>query len=456
MRKPQDVGPNVSFCRNRYCDASRSVANWDPVSRRGATVHTKTATTSGIDETLRTVAARLSSEIDDLVETMLARMRDEAPDFDTASRPELADGLRASCYGNIRAALHALGADRQPPRNSPAEAMTEARATARAGIGLEPLLHTYRIGHAVVLERFFVLIEELGLSPAQRQSATLIGSKYLFAYVDRVVGEVSEAYTVERQRMLRSTIQRRVQLVRDVLGGASVDSAELGYRLEQEHVAVVASGPDAEASLRDLARRLERALLTVAMTDDTVWAWLGSPRRSDRRDRHNDLVWERITGRTRYAVGEPGWGITGFRDSHEQALAACRVAAHLPQSVTRYDDVALEATLLCDVRAARRFVERELGLLTAPDARTRLLCETLATYLGCGLSAVATATALNVSDRTVAYRIHRVEELLGRSVLARSNELAAAARLHRVLNSGQANAAELRKATPNGSVDGRS
>ena len=206
-------------------------------------MRTKTATTVGVDETLRTVAARLGDEIDDLVETMLVRMRDEAPGFDLTSRPELADGLRASCYGNVRAALQALGGDRQPPRNSPAEAMNEARVTARADVALEPLLHTYRIGHAVVLERFFVLIEELDLSPAQRQSATLVGSKYLFAYVDRVVGEVSEEYTAERQRVLRSSIQRRVQLVRDVLGGASIDSAELGYRLEQEHVAVIATGP---------------------------------------------------------------------------------------------------------------------------------------------------------------------------------------------------------------------
>ena len=217
-------------------------------------MRTKTATTVGIDETLRAVAAQLSDEIDDLVETMLVRMRDEAPGFDMASRPELADGLRASCYGNIRAALQALGGDRQPPRNSPAEAMNEARATARADVVLEPLLHTYRIGHAVVLERFFVLVEELDLSPAQRRSATLVGSKYLFAYVDRVVGEVSEEYTAERQRVLRSSIQRRVQLVRDVLAGASIDSAELGYRLEQEHLAVVATGPTADASLRDLAR----------------------------------------------------------------------------------------------------------------------------------------------------------------------------------------------------------
>ena len=397
-------------------------------------MHTKAATAIGIDETLRAVAARLSGEIDDLVETMLVRMRDEAPGFDTASRPELADGLRASCYGNVRAALQALGGDRQPPRNSPAEAMNEARATARADVALEPLLHTYRIGHAVVLERFFALIEELNLPPAQRHSATLIGSKYLFAYVDRVVGEVSEEYTAERQRVLRSSIQRRVQLIRDVLDGASIDSAELGYRLEQEHLAVVAVGPAADASLRDLARRLERRLLTVAMTDDEVWAWLGSSRRLKRGERH-DLVSAQAADRTRYAVGEPAWGITGFRDSHEQALAAHRVAAHLPQPVTRYDDVALEAALLSDVPAARGFVERELGPLASQDPRTRVLRDTLGSYLRSGLNAAATAAVLHVSDRTVAYRIHSIENLLGRSVLARSSELAAAVRLHRVLNS---------------------
>jgi hypothetical protein len=397
-------------------------------------VRVSTATTIGIDDTLRTVAARLSGEIDLLVDGMLARMRDQAPSFDTASRPELAESLRASCYGNVQAALRALGGDRKPPRNSPAEAMTVARATARAGIALEPLLHTYRIGHAVVLERFFALIEELDLSATQRQSSTLIGSKYLFAYVDRVVGQVSEEYTAERERVLRTSIQRRVQLVRDVLDGASIDSAELGYRLEQEHLAVVATGPAADTSIPDVAHRLQRSLLTVAMTDDMVWAWLGSPRRSRPGERY-DRVFAQVEGRTAYAIGEPAWGIAGFRESHEQALAAHRVAAHLPQPVTCYDDVALEATLLCDSRTARRFVERELGPLTAQDARTRVLRETLASYLQSGLNAAATAATLNISDRTVAYRMHGIEDLLGRSILGRSTELAAAVRLHRVLSS---------------------
>ena len=72
--------------------------------------------------------------------------------------------------------------------------------------------------------------------------------------MDRVVGEISEEYAAERQRVLRSSIRRRVQLVRDVLGATSIASVELGYRLEQEHLAVVATGPAADASLRDLAR----------------------------------------------------------------------------------------------------------------------------------------------------------------------------------------------------------
>jgi hypothetical protein len=396
-------------------------------------VYTKPAATMGVEQTLGTVAAKLISETDELVDTMLSRMRDEAPGFDLYARPELAEGLRASCYGNVRVALQSLGGDREPPRNAPVEAMDEARATARADVGLEPLLHTYRIGHAVVLERFFTLLEELDLASTQRHSATLIGSKYLFAYVDRVVGEISEEYAIERQRVLRSSIQRRVQLVRDVLAGASIDSPELGYRLEQEHLAVVAVGSTADASLRDLARRLERTLLTVAMTDDTVWAWLGSPRRSDRND-WQGLVWTRGHDTTRYAVGEPSRGIAGFRESHEQALAASRVSAHLAQRVTRYDDVALEAAMLSDVRAARRFVERELGPLTGRDPKATVLRDTLGAYLDWGLNAAAAAPALHVSDRTVAYRIRGIEELLGRSVLGRSSELAAAIRLHRVLS----------------------
>jgi hypothetical protein len=385
----------------------------------------------GVDATLHSLAETLRAEIDDLVETMLARMADEVPMFATETRPELASALRASCYGNVRAALAALGSDRVAPTSSPAEAIEEARVTARAGVALEPLLHTYRIGHAVVLERMMDLIDEMGTPSRERRNALQIGSRYLFTYVDRVVSLITEEYATERDRLMRSSIQRRVQLVRDVLNGAAVSGAELGYDPEQEHLGVIAEGPNAEPAVRELADLYDRRLLTVAMSQGTVWAWLGSPKPFGRAERRLLASFVPPQG-TVLCLGEPAFGFQGFRDSHEQALAAHRVAAHLPRPVTRYDDVALEAAILVDARTARAFVKRELGPLANEDARTEQLRRTLSAYLGAGLNASAAAAVLAINDRTVAYRVRGIEQLLGRSVASRSAELAAALRLHTV------------------------
>jgi hypothetical protein len=385
----------------------------------------------GVDATLRSLAETLRGEIDDLVEIMFGRMVDEVPMFAAGTRPELASVLRASCYGNVRAALAALGSDRVPPTSSPAEAVEEARVTARSGVALEPLLHTYRIGHAVVLERMMDLVDEMETSPRARRNALQIGSRYLFTYVDRVVSLITEEYATERDRLMRSSIQRRVQLVRDVLNGAAVSAAELGYDPEQEHLGVIANGPDAEPAVRELAELHDRRLLTVAMSQETVWAWLGSPKPFGVADRRRLAGFAPPPG-TSLCLGEPAFGFQGFRDSHEQALAAHRVAAHLPRPITRYDDVALEAAMLVDTRTARAFVKRELGPLTNEDSRTEQLRRTLTAYVAAGLNASAAAAVLGVNDRTVAYRIRGVEQLLGRSIVTRSAELAAALRLHAV------------------------
>jgi sugar diacid utilization regulator len=55
-----------------------------------------------------------------------------------------------------------------------------------------------------------------------------------------------------------------------------------------------------------------------------------------------------------------------------------------------------------------RFVDRELGALASADPRISVLRDTLSGYLESGLSAAGAATVLNVSDRTVAYRLPNV------------------------------------------------
>jgi DNA-binding PucR family transcriptional regulator len=384
-----------------------------------------------VDALLRELAESLASEIDDLVDLMLPRMREEVPDYDVESSPELRDAERASIIGNIRMALRVLGGDRRLPESPAYEAIEEARVAARARVPLESLLHTYRVGHAVVWERALDHVQQMRLDEQSRHAVLQIGSRSMFTYVDAIAAAVTKEYTRERDTLMRSSIQRRVQLVREVLAGAPIGAAELGYDLDAEHIAAVVKGPGAEAYLHEVEHQTGRSLLTVAVSDNSVWGWLGSqaPFDGTQRKRLAAII---PSADTRAAIGEPGWGADGFRRSHAEALAAHRVAERLQHPVTRYDDVVLEATLLADERAARRMIERELAEINGIDDRSCKLRSTLEAYLSTGSNASAAAAILNVSDRTVAYRIRTIEELLGRTVVTRSAELSAALRLRRL------------------------
>jgi DNA-binding PucR family transcriptional regulator len=61
------------------------------------------------------------------------------------------------------------------------------------------------------------------------------------------------------------------------------------------------------------------------------------------------------------------------------------------------------------------------------------LRETLSAYFACSFNASAAAAKLEVNDRTIAYRLNNIEQLLGRRVRPRQTELQAAIRLERVL-----------------------
>src|SRR3954454_16860787 len=260
---------------------------------------------TGVERTLRELAGRLEEEVDELVETMLPRMRAEVPDFDIGRRPELRDAELASIYGNIRAVLGALGGDRTQP-HAPGEATEEARVTARAGVPLESLLHTYRVGHAVVWDRALDIAEEVAPDARSRNAVLKIGSRWLFSYVDAVARHVTIEYNRERDRIMRSSVDRRVQLVRDILDGATIDAGELGYDLDAEHLALVAPGPGAEDWLDELSRRVERRLLTIAVSDQVVWGWLGA--RRDLAAYEWRLVADvAVPEHTCAAVGEPRW-----------------------------------------------------------------------------------------------------------------------------------------------------
>jgi len=166
----------------------------------------------------------------------------------------------------------------------------------------------------------------------------------------------------------------------------------------------------------------------------SVWAWLGG---RPRIEAGAVRALERFTphGGTFLACGGVAFGEEGFVRTHREALQAYRVAVIGGAPVTRYDDVALEALVVQDERLAREFVERELGSLAAPDAKTARLRTTLRTYFSLGQNASATGALLKVHERTVGYRLATIEERIGHPIARRRDELGLALRIHALIQS---------------------
>ncbi len=379
---------------------------------------------------LRRVSEELLGGRAELADELVGAIHDRVPEYAEFGGPELWEAVRDSCLANLETGLEAIAGDRRVPEQVPRDARELALITARLGLPLGALLRTYRIGHAIVWERMFELLEAEPVDAPARREAIAAASAYLFDHVDHVSAMVTDEYTAERDRFLRSREQRRTQLVRDVLEGADPDPAgatgTLDYDLRLEHLALVVSAPDAEAVVRTLAEDLDAPhRLVVVLTGDTAWGWLGRAREFDLPERLPGVEGARIS------FGEPAAGVAGFRTSHRQARDAHRVAlrAGARGQPVRYEDVALESLAGGDDARASVFVARELRGIDGGDARSQRLRATLRAYFAAGQNASSAAAVLGVHEHTVAYRLRTIEEALGRPVTTRRAELETALRL---------------------------
>jgi DNA-binding PucR family transcriptional regulator len=140
----------------------------------------------------------------------------------------------------------------------------------------------------------------------------------------------------------------------------------------------------------------------------------------------------------RVAAGAPGQGIGGFRRSHVEAVQAARVATlgdGAAGPVTSYTRVELVSLLASDLARARAFVASRLGPLASPAEPIARLRETVLAFLATGGSTSRVAKELFVHQNTVAYRVKKAEELLGRRVTENPVELTCALTLAAALGS---------------------
>jgi hypothetical protein len=358
------------------------------------------------------------------------------PELERWGPPEMREGSLENARWDIGREIAGLLDGRAVPDSCPQEVIDSAQLVVASGFPLWACVQAYRAGHAVQWQAWSDAVEARGLNRNDRQALLRAGSEYMFAYADRCSRWIELEYTRQRDRLLRSEEQLRIQLVRDLLDGKGGDSIQLGYELDGWHIALLAFGRDADRVSHVLNGLLGGQLLSVAADAVTWWGWIrvASIRPADIQRALRSLS---LPAGISLAVGEPGRGPDGFRESHRQAQDAALIGARRGQAQTRYDDVALEALATADTDQARSFASRELGPLAGDDRRAETLRNTLRAYFAVGQTGSSTALVLGVHERTVGNRLRAAESLIGRSVVGRRAELETALRIHALLQANE-------------------
>ena len=119
------------------------------------------------------------------------------------------------------------------------------------------------------------------------------------------------------------------------------------------------------------------------------------------------------------AVGsDPVDGVDGLSHALMTLIETLRAAERTARVgwIEDADDLAVERLLMLDETLLEVIVGRELGPLLRDPRMGDELVETLRTYFECGENMRETARRMHLAPRTVAYRLERIEEILGRPI----------------------------------------
>ncbi len=339
--------------------------------------------------------------------------------------PGYLQGLNAALAAAIdyRLAVVEVG-ERQAPAVPPV-LLAQARLDARDGVPLDTVLRRYFAGNTLFGDFLVEEAERAEVSGAALRR--LLGAQATLS--DRLLEAVSEEHVREAKNRPTSAAEWRRECVKSLIAGELVDHSQLGYDLDAHHLALMAKGEGAPEAMRVLAGKLDRRLLAVRREEEPVWAcWLGgwSPLEAEQALR---ALGEISLDRVFVTVGEPGEGLTGWRLSHRQAKAALPIAERREQSVLRYADVALLASILRDDLVATSLRQLYLEPLERARDGGKVARETLRAYFAAERNLSSSAAVLGVDRRTVTNRIRAIEDLFGRPLKDFATELETALQL---------------------------
>ncbi|WP_070380267.1 PucR family transcriptional regulator [Rhodococcus sp. WMMA185] len=366
------------------------------------------------------VARRLDSQQAEITHAMSALLAREIDELN--ENPELFELMEASVHSNISTIIHVLANDIPVEHLQPPTAAVEyVLRLAQRDVSSHAVARAYHMGQDDLMKICYDEVHALELSAPLTLAVLKHLSDVVFSYIDWITLYVFEAHEQERQRWIGAQGNVHSSTIHGLLEDTGSDpgqfEAETQYRLEQNHVAIIAwsTTRDDSASLnslyryvRDVAAHLttDSAPIVTAIDRNTIWAWMPF---GSRRPAIDSATLPTDTN-VRAAIGLPAHGIAGFRRSHEQARAAYSVA-NVPNTPARpivsFGDrgVAVVSLLSENLESTRAWVWEVLGPLAENTDQAATLRTTLSTYFANGESHLHTAQQMNLHRNTVKYRI---------------------------------------------------
>ncbi len=373
----------------------------------------------GNDDSLYALRANIVEPLQarraEIVQAIYDRVLHSVPDPVDKKSAEYQTGLQAAISAGFDYCLAGLEGGPEWSGSVPTDAVTQARRAARYGVSLGTVLRRYVAGHGRLGEFVADEIARSGLSGDVSVLQSL--HRLQETLLERITAVVECEYNRELERIGRSPQQHRMEIVKRLLSGSTIDPGEL-VGLDYEfnapwHLGLIAKGNRVDEVLRKLNGRFGHKLLMVACDDEVVWAWLGGLRKLSVSDVERFLS---ATGKTSamLAIGEPGRGIKGWRQTHEEAEIAFTIALRKPRELTRCADILPEAAILENEAMAKLMVRTYLAPLGTLRKNGEIARETLRAYFEYERNISCAATALRVVRRTVENRLREIEDVLGR------------------------------------------
>jgi hypothetical protein len=372
--------------------------------------------------------------VEEIAETMVAAM---VTGFDEPFDADLAAEALAASRQTADRFLGSLRTDPWTVPPAPPRLNALAQTIARRGLDLPVFIKLTRSGQSVFWPAVMERAEQVIADPALRSRALTAAFDHFSTYLETLLAAAIDVFQDERDRTLRGARARRYEAINALVHGREVDgdaaSATLGYDLHRWHTALALSEPAGDDATLDrldaLVARLAIALgargtLTEPSSSHGLWVWLATDAPPGRASagRIAELP---LPGGVHVTVGLPAAGPAGFRQSHEESVAAQRFARVVggDAPVTFYADVEIAVLLADDRSAARALVARELAGLASTGAHDVKLRQTVRAFLARGCSATAAARDLHVHTNTVRYRVEQAETVLRRPLQGQQLQL---------------------------------